>query len=252
MGRYVALLLLTLAVAPSIARADGGERHQLEFSLGGGASLLSDAPERVDLLFGGQLNSRLMVDLAHVRTDVTATMPDPTRPDLFQLRGDARLLYVAVHDFTWRRSDAGELIRLFAGVGGDIDLPEDIGHVMLTVGFAMARLGGFENIERSMAENYGGFVGITLRLHVWEIRDELRIAVHGMLNPADIVLSLDFDVDQALALLEPGVTISNRLYIQVVREGPISAGPQLDVQIEQLFGGLAVYSTLGVGGTLGL
>lgn len=230
---------------------DGGGRHRLELAVGGGLSWISDRPENVDVVFGGQLNARVMFDLVHVRADGWFLMPDPTRPDRFQLRADGRLLFVTVHDFTWRRSDtAGELLRLFAGLGGEIDLPEDVGHFMLNAGFAMIRSGGLEDVERPFDEAYGAYAGITLRLHFWELRDELRVAVHGMMRPPTI--GLDFSVDRLFDGLEPGVTASNRLYLQALREGVVSLGPEVQAQVETLPAGVAFQWTLGVSGTLGL
>jgi len=249
-----ASILLTLLTIPLSAQADddGHGRHRIEVGVGGGMSWLSDAPEDLDLQVGGQLSARAMVDLIHVRGEAWAMIPDPSRPDLFQLRGDARLLFVTVHDFTWRRSDSGELFRLMAGLGGEIDLPEDVGHLMLNLGFAMTRLGSFDGVERPFSEAYGGYAGVTARLHFWEIRNELRVAVHGMMPPPELTLDLAFSPEQILAGLQFGVTASNRLYIQALREGVVSLGPELMIQYEHLVEGPAIVATLGLSGTLGI
>ena len=247
----LALCLLSLPVSAS-ADDDGHGRHRVELSVGGGLSWMSDAPEQLDLQVGGQLSARAMVDLIHVRGEAWATMPDPSRPDRFQLRADARLLFVTVHDFTWRRTDAGELFRLMGGLGGEIDLPDDYGHLMLNLGFAMTRLGSFEGVERPFSEAYGGYAGVTARLHFWEIRNELRVAVHGMMPPPELTLDLAFSPEQILAGLQFGVTASNRLYVQALREGVISLGPELVVQYEHLVEGPVFLATLGVSGTLGI
>ncbi|MEZ4340107.1 MAG: hypothetical protein R3B82_26090 [Sandaracinaceae bacterium] len=247
-----AIAFVALAVVPT-ARADegGGGRHRLEVAVLGGMSWMSE-PERLDVELGGQIGARAMLDLIHVRAEAWAVMPDPTRPDLFQLRGDARLLFVTVHDFTWRRTEQGELLRLLAGLGGEIDLPDDVGHLMLDVGFAMTRLGAIDGEGRAFSEAYGAFAGVTARMHFWEIRNELRLAVHAMMHPPELVLSLDFDVGSLFQGLTPGVTASNRLYLQVLREDVISLGPQLDVQVDVLLEGTSVSWNLGIAGTLGL
>ena len=259
---YLALGAATLvasALATSAASADEGEtsnhdtmsgRHRLELAVGGGLSWISDRPDGIDVAVGGQLSARAMFDLVHVRAEAWMIVPDPSRPDLFQLRGDARLLFLTVHDFTLRRGDGGELLRLFAGVGGEIDLPDDVGHLMLNTGFAMIRSGGIDAMERPFDEAYGAYVGLTARLHFWEIRDELRVAVHGMMRPPTI--GLDFSVGGLLAQLEGGVTASNRLYVQALREGVVSLGPELQAQFEVLPAGPVFLWTLGVSGTLGL
>jgi hypothetical protein len=189
-----------------------------------------------------------MVDLTHVRADASFVLLDPTRPELFQLRGDARLLFVVVHDFTLRRTEAGELIRLLAGLGGEIDLPDDVGHLMLNLGFAMTRLGGFDAVARQSSETYGAYAGVTARVHFWEVRDELRIAVHAMTEPPELSL----DVGSIFDGFQAGFTASNRLYLQALREGVVSLGPQLDVQVETMARGLVVIASLSIAGTLGI
>ncbi|HJL18101.1 MAG TPA: hypothetical protein RMH99_20730 [Sandaracinaceae bacterium LLY-WYZ-13_1] len=258
MKRAIAVVVLVLSSLPSpaVAQDEGDDgmasRHRFELGVSAGLSWISDAPDRFDLGLGGQLGARTMVDLIHVRGDASFLMPDPTRPDHMQLRADARLLFLVAHDFTWRRSDAGELIRLMAGLGGEIDLPADVGHLMMSVGFAMTRLGAIGGSDGQLQESYGAYAGLAARLHFWEIRDELRVAVHGMMPPPELALSLDFSVDSIFAELTAGVTASNRLYVQALREGPISLGPELLVQVEQLPSGFVVLSTLGVSGTLGI
>ena len=124
-----ALLLLPAATAEAQSESDDGmaSRHALELAIGGGLSTASLSPSRFDVQVGGQLNARAMVDLVHVRADASLIMPDPTRPEQLQLRGDARLLFVVAHDFTWRNSADGELLRVFGGLGGDIELRSDGG-----------------------------------------------------------------------------------------------------------------------------
>jgi hypothetical protein len=243
-------------LGPAPARADGeatdamADRHVLELTLGGGMSLVSDDPARLDLGVGGQLAGRAMVDVEHARVDARVVMRDPSRPDRFQLRGDGRLLFLAVHDFTWRVSDAGELLRLFGGVGGEITLPGDVGELTLSLGFAMVRLGSAPEVERQLSESYGPYAGLTARLRFWEIRDELRVAVHGLVHPSDFGLALDLaPMIEQLAL---GVTVSNRLYLQALRAGGLSAGPELTIQYEGLLEGEVVFATLGIAGTFAL
>lgn len=48
-----------------------------------------------------------------------------------------------------------------------------------------------------------------------------------------------------------GFTASNRLYVQALREGVVSLGPQLDVQVEYLPEGPVILATLSVAGTFG-
>jgi len=250
-----AVLAVCLAV-PGLAHADDADtdsmsgRHVLEIGVGGGMNLMSDAPEGLDVRVGGQLGGRLALDLVHLRADASVLIPDPTHMDRLQIRGDARLLFLVVRDFTWRTTAAGELLRVFAGLGGEVDLPEDSGHLMMDFGFAMHRLGPLGENGREPTESYGGYVGITARMHIWEIRDELRVAVHGMLNPSDFVLSLD--VGQMFGQLTVGATVSNRLYLQALREGAFSVGPELVFSYEGLLEGPVVYATLGLSGTLGL
>ncbi len=251
-----ALLVLSLALgvslsAPARAQADG-ERHLLEVAVGGGMSWQSADPTRMDVAPGGQLSARAMVDVTHARLDARYLMLDPSRPDWFDLRGDARLLFVTVHDVTWRRTADGELLRLFAGLGGEIDLPDDFGHLMLNVGFAMTRFGGYDGVERPLTEAYGAYAGVTGRIHFGPVRDELRIAVHGMTVPPELSLELALEPMQVFDDLVAGVTASNRLYVEVIAEDVITVGPELFVSIEQLVDGPVIQGTLGVSGTLGL
>lgn len=253
-GLPLVLALATALSAPR-ARADEGDdsaaaRHVLEVGVGGGLGMMSDSPSTLDVDYGGQMGARAALDLIHVRADATALIPDLSHPDQFQIRGDARLLFAVVHDFTWRRTGAGELLRLFAGVGGEVDLPDDFGHLMLDVGFAMHRLSPLDGNDRLIEESYGAYAGLTLRMHFWEIRDELRLAGHAMVDPRDLVLSLD--VGSMFEQLRPGFTASNRLYLQALREGAFSVGPELVVSYEGLLAGPVVYATLGLAGTLGL
>lgn len=254
-GAVFAVAVLAVAALASAASAqEEGEgpsrRHVMELGLGGGALFATDAPEDVDMRIRGALRGRLALDLTHARFDAAVTMSDPSVPDRLTVRGDGRLLFLAVHDFTWRRSDAGELIRLFGGVGGDIDLPDGIGQLMLSVGVAGVRLGPLEGTARALTESYGLYAGLTLRLRLWEIRDELRVAVHGLSQIPEITPELN--VALVLEGLEPGVTVQNRMYIQAVRAGSFSFGPELVVSFEQMLGGPVFVSTLGLMGTLGI
>ncbi len=251
--RFLAAMLLTLVLSPDAsARADeAGARHRIELAVSGGVGWWSE-PEALDVALGGQIGARALVDLIHVRAEAWLSIPDPTRPDRLQVRADGRLLFVTVHDFTLPRTEQGEVLRLLAGLGGEIDLPDDTGHLMLNVGFAMTRLGGNGDGGRAFGEAYGGYAGVTLRLHFWEIRNELRLAVHAMMHPPELVLAPDFDAGSLFEGLTPGVTASNRLYLQVLRDGVVSLGPQLDGQVEMLLEGVALSWTLGVAGTLGL
>ncbi len=255
---FVAAVAYAIFAAPGGAQADDSDasedsmagRHVLEIGVGGGLRLMSDTPERLDVQMGGQLGGRVALDLIHIRADVSVLIPDPSNPERLQIRGDARLLFLIVQDFTWRSTAAGELFRLFAGLGGEVDLPDDVGHLMMGVGFAMNRLGPTGENTRQPTESYGGYAGITARVHFWEIRDELRVTVHAMLNPSAFVVSLD--LGQMFDQLTVGATISNRLYLQALREGPFSVGPELVVSYEGLLEGPVVYATLGLSGTLGL
>ncbi|MGE0785109.1 MAG: hypothetical protein AB7S26_05425 [Sandaracinaceae bacterium] len=247
------LALASLVVLASPARADDDPwRHRVEVAVGGGMSFQSAAPERFDMGIGGQLNGRAMLDLIHVRFDARYLMLDPSRPDLFELRGDGRLLFITIHDLTWRRTSTGELLRLFAGLGGEFDLPEHSGYMTLNVGFAMTRLGGFEQVARDFTEAYGAFAGVTTRLHIGPVRDELRVAVHAMMAPPELTLALALDPDSIFDQLVPGVTASNRIYLEVLSESVISCGPELFVSFEQLVEGLVMQGTLGVSGTLAI
>ncbi|MFK7991830.1 MAG: hypothetical protein AB8I08_37785 [Sandaracinaceae bacterium] len=253
----VAALLLAglLSGATGTASAqDEGEgptrRHVLEVGVGGGALFATDAPEDVDMRIEGSLRGRLALDITHARFDAAVTMPDPTTPDWLTVRGDGRLLFLAVHDFTWRRSAAGELIRLFAGVGGDIDLPDDVGQLMLSVGVAGVRLGPLEGTSRQLSESYGFYAGLTLRFRIWEIRDELRIAAHGLSFIPEVTPELN--IASVLEELEPGATVQNRMYIQAVRAGAFTFGPELVISFEQMLGGPVFVSTLGLMGGLGI
>jgi len=251
---------LVLAVAASLlaapARADESDtdtmadRHVLEVEVAAALSMMSDSPERIDVDYGARLDGRVMLDLIHVRADATASIPDLSRPDRFQIRADGRLLFVIAHDFTWRTTGAGELLRLFGGLGGEVDLPDDFGHLMLSAGFAMHRMSPLDGNETLRFEEYGAYAGLTLRMHVWEIRDELRLAVHAMVDPSDFVLSLD--VGSMFEQLEVGFTGSNRLYVQALREDAVSLGPELVVSYEGLLAGPVFYVTLGLAGTLSL
>ena len=248
-------LSCVLGATAGPARADDEEasdgmagRHRIELELAGGACWVSDDPDHLDVGIGGQLSARAMLDLTHVRADASFLLLDPTRPEFFQLRGDARLLFVVVHDFTWRRTEAGELIRLLGGLGGEIDLPDDVSHLMLDVGFAMARMGKFDEVACQSSESYDAYAGVTARVHFWEVRDELRIAVHGMTEPPELSL----DVGAMFDGFQAGFTASNRLYVQALREGVVSLGPQLDVEVETLRQGVVVVASLGIAGTLGI
>jgi hypothetical protein len=200
---------------------------------------------------GGALSARAMVDVTHARLDARYLLRDPTRPDRFELRGDARLLFVTVHDVTWRRSERGELLRLLAGFGGEIDI-EDAAHLMLNLGFAMSRHGGYDQVERPLTEAYGGYVGATLRLHVGAVRDELRLAAHAMMTPPEPTLELALDPGSVFDGLVFGVTASNRLFVELLSEGPLTLGPELFVSFGQLVDGPLFQATLGLGGVLGL
>lgn len=240
-------LALALLGAPAGARADDpARRHVLEVSAGGGLSWISTEPERVDLRVGGQLSARVALDLVHARADVRGVMPDPSVPDRFSLRADGRLLFLALHDLTWRRTEGAELLRIYGGLGGDIDLPDGVGHLMLGAGVAALRLAR----DHAFSEAYGAYAGATLRLRFWEIRDELRVAVHGVTAPP--ALGPGFGVDQVFAGLRAGVTVENRLYVQALREGVASLGPELIVSFEELLEGPVLVATLGLAGTLGL
>lgn len=245
-------------IAPAAARADEGDdsqsgRHRLEVAVGGGLSWLSDAPEGIAVGLGGQASARAMLDLIHVRAEAQVVLPDLTRPDRFQLRGDARLLFLVVRDLLWRRSEAGELMRFMGGLGGEIDLPDDSGHLMLDLGVAMTRFGPLDEATRAATESYGGYAGVTLRLHLWEIRDELRVAVHAMSHPPSLTLDASgLDMDQLLGGITAGATVTNRLYLQALREGPVSLGPELTTQVDVLLEGPVLLMTLGLAGTLGI
>lgn len=246
------LVLALSAYSAPVSADDGGERHELELALGGGLSWQSADPSNLDFSPGGALTARAMVDLGHARFDARAMMLDPTRPELFEVRGDARVLFVTVHDLTWRRTASGELFRLFAGLGGEIDLPDDVAHLMLNLGFAMTRHGGFDQLERPLTEAYGAYAGVTLRAHFGEFRDELRVAGHAMMVPPELDLELALAPETIFDGLVGGATVSNRMYLQVIREGVISAGPELFLSFEQLVDGPVFQGTLGVSGTLGL
>lgn len=244
------LVLVTLAPLRVEAQDPASARHHLELAVGGGLHLVGDPPENpANLVAGGQLGARVLVDLVHARLEASGLLPDPSRPELFQLRGHARLLFVTLHDFTWRRGPHGELVRVLAGLGGEIDLG-DVGHLMLDLGVALVRLGSTELATRPFSESYGGYAGVTLRLRVGEVRDELRVAVHGLAHPP--VLGPGFSIDAMVASIAGGVTASNRFYVQVLREGVISLGPEVHAQLEMLLEGLVVVSTVGIAGTLGL
>ena len=239
------------------ARAQGepeepSPRRRLVLAVSGGAAWMSDVPGRLDVELGGQLGARLMIDLDVARAEASLLIPDASRPDRFQLRADGRLLFVTVHELTLRRTGAGELLRLFAGVGGDVELPDRAGALSLGLGFAMNRLGAFDDVERPMSETYGAYVGVTLRLRIGEVQNELRVAAHAMMRPPPLVLAPDFDLEQLAAGLAPGITASNRLYLQALREGSFSAGPQLDAQLETMLEGVVLVWTLGIAGTLGI
>ncbi|MBX3273692.1 MAG: hypothetical protein KF729_25735 [Sandaracinaceae bacterium] len=255
--RAIAILVLAVSGHALDARAEDepeppNPRRRLALAVSGGAAWMSDAPGQLDVAMGGQLGARVMVDLDLARAEASFVIPDASRPERFQLRADGRLLFVSIHELTLRRTGAGELLRLFAGIGGDVDLPDGAGALGLGLGFAMNRLGAFDDVERPMSEAYGGYVGLTLRLRVGEVQNDLRVAVHAMMPPPSLALSLDFGPEQLFAGLEPGVTASNRLYVQALREGSFSAGPQLDAQLETMFGGVVLLWTLGIAGTLGI
>lgn len=259
--RLIVFLTGLAQLAPATARADDRDgssdsasgRHLVEVGVGGGMLWISDDPDGVDVQVAGQLSARVAIDLIHVRAEAWAVMPDPTRPDRFQLRADGRLLFVTVHDFTWRRTDAGETLRLLAGLGGEVDLPDDTGHLMLNLGFAMTRRAGVDGTAVPVSEGYGAYAGVTARLHLWEIRDELRVAVHAMTHPPTLEVSADgLNMDALLGGITVGATVSNRLYVQALREGVVSLGPELNAQLDLLLEGPAFQWTLGVAGTLGL
>lgn len=249
---FASLAALLVLLGPSRGHADddASARHVFELAVGGGLSWSSPNPERLDLSLGGQLSGRAMLELDVLRLEGNAVIPDASRPDLAQLRGAGRLLFVTVHDVTWRRSSANELLRIMAGFGGEVGLPEDSGALVLGIGFAMVHLDPADGSGQPRSELYGAYAGLALRLRLWEIRDELRIAAHAMMPPPD-VLAVAGGAD-VFAGLVGGVTVSNRLYLQALREGPISAGPELFVQVEQLPTGPVVLATLGLTVTLGL
>jgi hypothetical protein len=260
--RCAALALLALAITgasdakaqeeaanaeePSAPR-DAGARQLLELSVGGGLSWISPDPEHMDLGLGGQLNVRAAVDVVHARFDATATLPDPSRPELWWLRTDGRLLFIAVHDLTWRRTPDTELVRLYGGVGGDIDFPDNVAHLMLGAGAAILRL---SRTGRELSEAYGAYAGATLRVHFWEIRNELRVVVHAITAPP--TLSLGFSMDQVFANLRVGTMIENRLYLQALREDVISLGPEIVFSFEDMLEGSVIVMTLGISGQLGV
>ena len=245
------LAFLAATLPASLASADEGGRHLFELAVGGGMSWQSLEPTEVDVEVGGALQTRVMVDVVHARAEGRFLIVDPSRPELFDIRADARLLFVTVHDFTWRRTSQGELLRLFAGLGGDIDIGDHF-HLMLNLGFAMTRLGGFDGLERQLTETYGAYAGVVGRLHIGPVRDELRLAGHAMMQPPELSFELALAPETIFDELEGGLTASNRLYVEALREGVISIGPELFFSVEQLVGGPVFQGTLGVSGTLGI
>lgn len=236
-----------LALAAPAAAQDGGERHLFELGIGGGLSMISPDPSTLDVQAGGQLGARMMLDVEHARFDARAVLPDPTRPEEWWVRADARLLFLVVHDFTWRRTPRTELLRVYGGLGPDIELPEGVGHLMIDAGAAVVHL---YRDGQPFSESYGAYAGFTLRLSFWEIRDELRFAVHGITAPPEI--DLGFSIDSVVNGLRAGMLIENRFYLQVLREGAASLGPELVVSYEDLLEGPAFTLTLGVSGVLGV
>jgi hypothetical protein len=251
---FASIVLATLALsatAPSPARADdeADARHGLELTVGGGVSLSSERPEELQLAPGGQFTARAMLDLGEFRFDAWGFMPDATRPELFHVRGDARVFFLTLHDFTMRRTPEAELVRFMAGVGSESDIPGGAGRLMFDLGVIGVRVGRANAGPRPVNEAYGAYLGLTMRLRVGEVRDELRIAAHGMTRPT--AFPLGFSVDAMFASMAWGVTASNRFYVQAVRAGPFSMGPEVHVQLEMLVEGMVFTSTVGAAGTLG-
>jgi hypothetical protein len=238
--------LLVLLASPAAAQ-DGGDRHLFELGIGGGLALISDDPAALDVQAGGQLDARLMLDVDHARFDARAVLPDPTRPEEWWVRADGRLLFITVRDFTWRDTPHADLLRFYGGVGGEVELPEGVGHLMIDAGAAVLHL---QRQAQPLSEAYGAYAGFTLRLSFWEIRDELRFAVHGITAPPAIGPS--FSIDSILNGLRAGVLLENRFYLQGLREGPLSLGPELVISYEDLLEGPELLVTLGVSGVLGL
>ncbi len=63
---------------------------------------------------------------------------------------------------------------------------------------------------------------------------------------------LSLDVGSMFDGFSAGCTVSNRLYVQALREGVVSLGPELAVQVETTDQGPVILATLSVAGTLGL
>lgn len=250
-----ALLLVVLLLPAAVAHADEEAATQprprlVEVGVGGGLRWLSPDPGALDVGIGGQLSLDATLDLGFARAAGLAVMPDPARPDHLHVAANARVLFVMVHDFTWRRTGVNELLRLMAGVGGTVGLPDGIGELDLGVGFAMIHLAGSGATDQPLDESYGAYAGAALRLRLGPVRDELRIAVHGLLRPpgAAPVTGLG-DLFGGFA---GGVTGSNRLYVEGLVEGPVSLGPELLVAVEQLHDGPVLLATLGLRGTIGV
>lgn len=248
----VSTVMLAAAPAWSVRAEDRPDaRHRLEVAAAVGASLLGDHPEEPRQLDpGGALGGRALVDLGEASVEAWAFFPDPSQPERFQLRGRGRLFFLTLHDLTLRRSASGELLRVLAGLGGELALPDDAGHLIFDVGVAAVRLGSTETVTRSFSESYGAYVGLALHLRAGEVRNDLRLAVHGLV-PLPLAGS-GFSLDAALASVVGGVTTSNRLYVQSYREGAASAGPELHTQVEMLVEGLVVVTTVGIAGVVGL
>jgi len=243
-SRFLGASLALWSIAAGV-QAQSAHRF-FEASAGGGLSWISPDPSQLDLSVGGQLSGRVAIDVLQARAEAQIIVPDPTRWENLFLRADGRLLVLTVHDLTYRRDVSGELIRFQAGFGGDIDMPDQSGHLMIDAGFSMIRHAPSTGV---FTEAYGAYLGATLRLHIGPVTNETRFALHAMFPPPQI--SLDFSLDTVWASIQGGVTVSDRIYLHVIEEGPVSAGPELLVQVEQLPEGAVILSTLSVVGTLG-
>jgi hypothetical protein len=253
--RILAVVLLLVAAAPAAAQEVDdapADRERFALALGGGLAWQSATPDGFDLSLGGQAAAHLRLEVDPVfRLDGDLLVPDLAHPDRLQAQSQARLLFVVVQDFTYRRCADATLLRAMAGFGGDIGLPDDIGIVGLNVGGAMLHLEGH---DQRIRQAYGAYAGVHFRLRLGPVESDLSVAVQTMwVAPEEVTTDMmEGGLGGLFDTLQWGVTARERFYLALFESDVVSVGPVLTVQYETLFDGAAFVGTLGIAGRVGL
>ncbi|MGF1468379.1 MAG: hypothetical protein ACFCGT_19830 [Sandaracinaceae bacterium] len=222
------------------------DAETLQVALGIGPSALSDTLGRTHFATGFEYHAWARIDAWWASLDGSIRALDGTSPDRFQVQASAYLLFLMVQDFTFRESAGGNLLRLMAGLGGQINLQR--GSLQIGLGVATQRFGG---PRQTSTEAYGAYVGFALHLHLGPVQNDLSLAVHGIAPPPDLyAMSVGtYDLWRELRI---GVTSVNRTFVQLFRVGPAAIGLEMTLQWEDLLDGRVLFGTVGGGVRLGV